>query len=413
MSTSDCPLGACEPSLALFFQAAHTVRCGDLPRVQTQVKEEPRSEEECVRDLLMKLSPSFLFSSYILTNCQSLIGSKSKYIFAFHNHMRSVDYYTCATLVASVRTTPWNRGAGALKPGKDTEADGESSATVELAEGGSSPQREEHNGDVVELLHNAAHYLEKQQQLDQQQQKLELPNDNNQGSDSDAGSSSSGVQTPPGSPPRAGMPAPVESDDKEMAGTKIGIPKFTGQDTDVSYKARDWFTGLQTYFTEKIIGNGDWERRCGLIRWSLVLDSIPDGQDSTSASSWFKGIMEDDGPGGRVFMSFNDFKEKFEKRWITGTPLEEAANIFRRLTQNQRETIREYTERIMREDGRLMRLGMSMMQVDDANRTGWRQAFEWLNIIVLMGGLWDEFHNQSPSAFSHVPRIPQRSHLSR
>ncbi len=53
------------------------------------------------------------------------------------------------------------------------------------------------------------------------------------------------------------------------------------------------------------------------------LDSIPDGQDSTSASSWFKGIMEDDGPGSRVFTSFNNFMEKFKKRWITGTPLEE------------------------------------------------------------------------------------------
>ncbi len=132
-------------------------------------------------------------------------------------------------------------------------------------------------------------------------------------------------------------------------------------------------------------------------------DSIPDGQDSISAPSWFKGIMEDDGPGGRVFTSFNDFKEKFEKRWITGTPLEEASNIFRRLTQNQRETIREYTERIMREDGRLMRLGMSMMQVDDANRTGWRQAFEWLNIIVFMGGLRDEFLNHVKRAVTQLP----------
>ena len=34
---------------------------------------------------------------------------------------------------------------------------------------------------------------------------------------------------------------------------------------------------------------------------------------------------------------FADFREKVEKRWITGTPLEEASNIFRRLTQNQKE----------------------------------------------------------------------------
>ncbi len=176
-------------------------------------------------------------------------------------------------------------GAGALGPGKDEKADGEDS--VELAEGSTSPQREEHD-DVVELLHAAAQDLEDQQQLDQQQQDLALPDDNNQGSESEAESSSSGIQTPPGSPPR------VESDDEEMVGTKIGIPKFTGQETTVSDKARDLFTGLQTYFTEKSIGYGDWERRCGLIRWSLVSDSIPDGQDSTSASSWFKGIMEDD-----------------------------------------------------------------------------------------------------------------------
>ncbi len=37
--------------------------CGDRPQVQTQVKEEPRIEEESVRELLSKLSPSFLFSS--------------------------------------------------------------------------------------------------------------------------------------------------------------------------------------------------------------------------------------------------------------------------------------------------------------------------------------------------------------
>ncbi len=188
-----------------------------------------------------------------------------------------------------------------------------------------------------------------------------------------------------------------------MAGTKIGIPKFTGQESDVSDKARDWLTGLQTYFTEKSIGAGEWERRCGLIRWSLVSDSIPDRQDSTSASSWFKGIMEDDGPGGRVFTSFADFRDKFEKRWITGTPLEEASNIFRRLTQNQKETICEYTERIMREDGRLMRLGMTMMTVEAADRQGWCQAFEWLNIIVLMGGLRDEFLNHVKHAVTQLP----------
>ncbi len=86
--------------------------------------------------------------------------------------------------------------------------------------------------------------------------------------------------------------------------------------------------------------------------------------------------MEDDGPGERVFMSFNDFRDKFEKRWITGMPLEEASNIFRRLTQKQKETIWEYAKRIMGEDGRVMRLGMSMMTVYADDRAGWRQAFE-------------------------------------
>ncbi len=71
-----------------------------------------------------------------------------------------------------------------------------------------------------------------------------------------------------------------------MAGTKIGIPKFTGQETDVSDKANDWLTGLETYFTEKGVADADndWARRCGLIRWSLVFDSTPESKDSTSAS---------------------------------------------------------------------------------------------------------------------------------
>ena len=276
-------------------------------------------------------------------------------------------------------------------------------ALLELAEGDTSPQREEHN-DTVELLQDVAQELENQQQLDQQQQDLELPTDNDRHSDEEGSCSTSSIiaLTLPGSPPLASPPH-MESDDEDMAGTKIGIPKFTGQETDVSDKARDWLTGLQTYFTEKSIGAAEWERRCGLIRWSLVSDSIPDGQDSTSASSWFKGIMEDDVPGGRVFTSFVDFRGKFEKRWITGTPLEEASNIIRCLTQNQKETIHEYAERIMREDGRLMRLGMSMMTVEAADSQGWRQAFEWLNIIVLMGGLRDKFLNHVKRAVTQLP----------
>ncbi len=267
---------------------------------------------------------------------------------------------------------------------------------MELVEDSTSPQREEQD-DTVELLQDVAQEL-RNQQLDQQQQDLELPTDNDQHSDEGG---SSGTRTPPGSP--LASPPRVETNDEDMAGTKIGIPKFPGQETDISDKARDWLTGLQTYFTEKSIAAGERERRCGLIRWSLVSDSNPDGQDSTSASSWFKGIMEDDGPGGRVFTSFADFRDKFEKRWITRTLLEEASNIFQRLTQNQKETIREYAKHIMREDGRLMRLGMTMMTVEAADRQGWRQAIEWLNIIVLMGGLRDEFLNHVKRAVTQLP----------
>ncbi len=111
--------------------------------------------------------------------------------------------------------------------------------------------------------------------------------------------------------------------------------------------------------------------------------------------------MEDD--GGRTFTNYADFKAKFEKRWILGTPLEEASNIFRRLTQNQKESIREYSERIMREDGRLSRLGMQVLACPDADKNGWRLAFEWVNIIVLMGGLGDEYLNHVKRAVSQLP----------
>lgn len=86
--------------------------------------------------------------------------------------------------------------------------------------------------------------------------------------------------------------------------------------------------------------------------------------------------MKDDGPGGRVFTSFTNFRDKFKKCWITGMPLEEASNIFLRLNQNQKETIREYVKRILREDRRLMRLSMTLMTVDPADQTGWRRAFK-------------------------------------
>ena len=53
-----------------------------------------------------------------------------------------------------------------------------------------------------------------------------------------------------------------------MSGIKIRIPKFTGQETDVSDKARDWFTGLQTCFTKNgmpVSGRGDVGSSVG--RW--------------------------------------------------------------------------------------------------------------------------------------------------
>ncbi len=75
---------------------------------------------------------------------------------------------------------PHQGEAGALGTGDDEKTDGEGSAPLELAEGDTSPQREEHDN-TVELLRDVAQELEnQQQQLDQQQQDLELPNDNNQ-----------------------------------------------------------------------------------------------------------------------------------------------------------------------------------------------------------------------------------------
>ncbi len=57
----------------------------------------------------------------------------------------------------------------------------------------------------------------------------------------------------------------------------------------------------------------------------------------------------------------------------------------------------------MREDGRLLRLGMSLMTVEAADREAWSQAFKWLNIIVLIGGLRDEFHNPVTWAAAQLP----------
>ena len=82
------------------------------------------------------------------------------------------------------------------------------------------------------------------------------------------------------------------------------------------------------------------------------------------------GIMEDDGPGSKALTSYADSQDKFEKRWIKGTPLGEVSNMFRRLNQNPKKTIWEHAERILRKDGRLMCLGMVIMRVDDADRAG-------------------------------------------
>ncbi len=83
------------------------------------------------------------------------------------------------------------------------------------------------------------------------------------GSGNNSDTNNKSLPPPPGTLP----PVPVESDNDEMAGTKINIPKFTEQETDVSDKAKDWFTVLQAHITEKGIGTGECERRCGLIRW--------------------------------------------------------------------------------------------------------------------------------------------------
>ena len=107
---------------------------------------------------------------------------------------------------------------------------------------------------MVELLHDAAQELGNQQkprqQHDQQQHDLvaerQLPHqDQDQESDEGPGTPSG---MPPGTPPRMPhgsppgsppVPERVESEDEDITGTKIGIPKFTGQETDISDKARD------------------------------------------------------------------------------------------------------------------------------------------------------------------------------
>ncbi len=88
-----------------------------------------------------------------------------------------------------------------------------------------------------------------------------------------------------------------------------------------------------------------------------------------------------------MFTSF--FRDQIEKCWITGTPLEEASNIF----VGSRRTRRKPS--------------------DAADRAGWRQAFEWLTIIVLMGGLRDDFLNHVKRAAHSCPLIRGRGSKSR
>ena len=186
-------------------------------------------------------------------------------------------------------------GAGEANQGEDTSTGDKDPALVDLVDLDDAPQSEEHD-DLDELLQDAARDFGNQQQQDlqqhdQQQQDLvadQQPQPNQESDPEDVGSNLTGdsnSDTDSELESTSGTSSSGESDDDDMAGTKIGISKFTGQETDVSDKARDWFTGLQTYFTKKSIGAGEWERRCGLIRWSLVSDSIPDGQDLTSTSS--------------------------------------------------------------------------------------------------------------------------------
>ncbi len=57
----------------------------------------------------------------------------------------------------------------------------------------------------------------------------------------------------------------------------------------------------------------------------------------------------------------------------------------------------------MREDGKLSPLGLEVMACPAADRARWRLNFEWLNIIVLMGGLRNEYLNHVKRAVAQLP----------
>ncbi len=140
-------------------------------------------------------------------------------------------------------------GAGKLSSGEDTLSVNKIPTPEDSADPDDGPQGEEHDN-LEEVLQDATLDLEDQQQQhlqqqDQQQpQKLvadeqQLPNQDPESEeqddaaaeggdgddqDRDNGSDNDNEPDPATLPP----PAAVESDD-DMAGTKIGIPKFTGQ----------------------------------------------------------------------------------------------------------------------------------------------------------------------------------------
>ncbi len=142
-------------------------------------------------------------------------------------------------------------GAGEAIGGQDMVPDDKIPTPVDPADLDDAPQGKEHK-DVEELLQDATLDLGDQQQqhlqelvadlqqLTDQDMESEDQDDTESGS-GDRGSSSNSDSEP--DPPPPTPPAAVESDD-DMAGTQIGIPKFTGQETDVSDKAKDWLTGL-------------------------------------------------------------------------------------------------------------------------------------------------------------------------
>ncbi len=161
---------------------------------------------------------------------------------------------------------PHQAGAGEANRGEDTLAGDKDPALVDLADLDDAPQSEEHD-DLDELLQDAARdfgNLQKQdlQQHDWQQQDLvadqqPLPNQEADPADVESNLTSSSSSDTDTKLELTSRTSSLGESDDDMSGTKIGIPKFTGQETDVSDKARDWLMGLQTYFTAPVNGRGD------------------------------------------------------------------------------------------------------------------------------------------------------------